>query len=124
MLVRKFKKWYDATNKAMVGSTDVCRGDTLTPSCGTDTNVWFVRRWARTGDGYSWPNNFVHECAHAFGRVHVTQYAAPNRCDLAYVEGNLAGAILHFRASGAPLAVDSSLSPALVSELRAEGMMA
>lgn len=83
----------------------------------------YVKQWAESGNGYSWANNLVHERVHAYGQVHVGRYSEPNKCDLAYVAGNLAEAILRSTASGGPLPADSKLCPALTAELRAGRMM-
>lgn len=119
----RMKTWSGGTNTVTVGATYPCVTDS--PGCplATATNVYFVDRWARIGDEYSFANNLVHERVHAFGQIHDGQYSYPNRCDLAYVAGNLAEAVLRYRVTKTALPHDDSLCEALVQRLEAVDIM-
>lgn len=69
-------------------------------------------------------NTLVHERVHAFGQKHGrSQARAPNRCDAAYVLGDIAETLLRHRAEGAPVVPRQTLCLGLQHRLRARGVV-
>lgn len=73
---------------------------------------------------YALTNTLVHERVHSFGQMHGrSQYRAPNVCDVSYVLGDLAEALLRHRAEGTAIRPREELCPALQERLEELGVV-
>lgn len=113
----------DEPNTVTTAWTSPCVDDT--PDCpGSDLNPGFLDKWAREGDTFALTNTVVHERVHSFGQRHswLSQTTGANKCDLAYVAGDLAEVLMRSRAAGGAIPDDTSLCRALRRQLANRGL--
>lgn len=103
--------------------TRACRPSS--PTCRLETDVNLNVVYVDSGRTiYALANTLIHERVHSFGQVHgASQYRADNVCDVAYVLGDMAEALLRHRAERAPIRPREDLCPALHERLEARGIV-
>jgi hypothetical protein len=103
---------YDYPNHARITSAVVACADTV------KVNVDKLKRSVREIAG-----SLTHERAHAFCQRHRYNDRARDRCDFAYIAGDLTLIIERFRANGSrPVRVDGRVCSALRTQLREYGV--
>jgi hypothetical protein len=79
--------------------------------------------WRLTSDQISLANTLTHERTHFFGILHPDDQTRPtNKCDAAYVSGDLSEALLASRPGTSRTIVTKNVCPALCSALARRGL--
>ena len=92
----------------------------LDPTCALETDISprYVTSTAAIPGALA--NTLVHERVHSFGQQHGwSQKRGPNKCDAAYVMGDLAESLLRHRTDGAPIIPRETLCRSLQRRLTA-----
>ena len=94
-------------------------------TCALQTHVSPVWVTRTTGMSNALANTLVHERVHSYGQMHGwSQKSGPNRCDAAYVMGDLAESLLRRREEGAPIVPRGALCRSLRRRLVERGIVA